>query len=251
MVNEPIRDVLGKPLDDKADTKLMVPKRDEGGANAMLLLCEDDVMLGRAIAEGLGCDFQVDWVRNLVDARLAMETTAYELAVLDLELPDGSGLDLLRAMRRRGDAMAVIILTARNTPNQRVEGLQSGADDYVGKPFDLGELIARCHVAIRRARGQSVAETVLGDLRYNKEGHRLTRHGQDINLSSRELRVFDILAAHAGAIVSKDQIEERLHHITGDLESNAVEVYVSRLRRKIGHDTIKTVRGIGYMLAKA
>jgi len=216
----------------------------------MLLLCEDDRMLGDAIVAALSNDFQVEWVRTLEDARLLLMGASYDLLILDLGLPDGSGLDLLRELRGRGDNMPMIILTARNTPPQRIEGLSLGADDYVTKPFDLGELIARCHVAIRRARGQATTQTHIGPLVYDKSGHSVTREGQRIELSARELRIFDVLVAHLGRIVSKEQIEERLYHLTGDLESNAVEVYISRLRRKIGADMIQTVRGIGYMLRK-
>lgn len=205
-------------------------------------------MLGQTIVECLSEDFQVQWVRTIADARLALDVQDYDLVLLDITLPDGSGLDLLRSVRQNGKAMPILMLTALDAPAQRVEGLMAGADDYIGKPFDLDELLARCHAAIRRARGNPNPAVKMGSLIYDKAGHRVTMNGHPLQLSSRELRVFDTLFANAGRIVSKDQIEERLHHMTGDLESNAVEVYVSRLRRKIGHDLIQTVRGVGYML---
>jgi len=216
----------------------------------MLLLCEDDRMLGEAIVAALSSDFQVEWVCTLEDARLAVRAASYDLLVVDLGLPDGSGLDLVQDVRSNGIRVPIIILTARNAPPQRVEGLNLGADDYIGKPFDLGELIARCHAAIRRARGHAAPELPIGPLVYDKVGRRVLRDGRTLDLSARELRIFDVLAANVGRIVSKDQIEERLHHLTGDYESNAVEVYISRLRRKIGADMIQTVRGIGYLLQK-
>lgn len=214
----------------------------------MLLLVEDDPMLGATIVECLSEDFQVQWVRTLGDARLAMELQTFDLLLFDVTLPDGSGLDLLRSSRETGVDTPILMLTALDAPAQRVEGLMAGADDYIGKPFDLNELIARCHAAIRRARGNPNPAVRIGRLTYDKAGHCVSMDGQPLPLSSRELRVFDTLFANVGRIVSKDQLEERLHHLTGDLESNAVEVYVSRLRRKIGHEMIQTLRGVGYML---
>lgn len=206
-------------------------------------------MLGQTIVDCLSEDFQVHWVRTLGDARLALETQTYDLLLLDITLPDGSGLDLVRDSRDENLTTPILMLTALDAPAQRVEGLMAGADDYIGKPFDLDELIARCHAAIRRARGNPNPTVQLGSLTYDKAGHRVSIDGEPLQLSSRELRVFDTLFANAGRIVSKNHIEERLHHITGDLESNAVEVYISRLRRKLGHDMIQTVRGVGYMLS--
>lgn len=214
----------------------------------MLLLVEDDPMLGRTIVEGLSPHFRVEWVRSLGDARLALEASPYDVLLLDLSLPDGSGLDLLRELRGAGNTIAIIILTSAAAPAQRVEGLRLGADDYVGKPFDLDELIARCEAAARRALGQPAPVLTLGDLVYDRGGHALTRDGVPVPLSSTDLRLFDLLVARAGRIVSKSQIEERLYAWSGEVESNTVEVYISRLRRKVGHDRIRTVRGLGYML---
>ncbi len=214
----------------------------------MLLLIEDDAMLGQAIVEGLSPRFHVEWVRNLSDAQLALDTAAFDVVLLDLVLPDGSGLDFLRRIRGRQVKVPVIILTARNAPAQRIEGLLAGADDYVGKPFDLGELIARCEVSIRRARGHAAPAIQVDGVRYDRAHKRVTVDGVEVPLSATELRVFDVLIGNAGRIVSKSQIEDRLYHWNGGTESNTIEVYVSRLRRKLGRGLIRTVRGLGYQL---
>ena len=216
----------------------------------MLLLVEDDEMLGSATAEGLAHAFKVTWVRNVTDAKFALEEVAFDIVLLDLGLPDGSGLGLLRDMRANRHLEPVIILTALDSPAQRIAGLKAGADDYVGKPFDLGELAARCEALIRRARGHAQSAIDFDGLVYDKAEHRLTQDGQEVVLSATELRIFDLLMAHAGSIVSKSQIEDRLYHWTDGVESNTIEVYVSRLRRKLGRDRIRTVRGLGYMLGR-
>ena len=175
---------------------------------------------------------------------------AFDIVLLDLGLPDGSGLTLLRDMRASHHLEPVIILTALDSPAQRIAGLKSGADDYVGKPFDLGELSARCEALIRRARRQANSAIDFDGILYDKSEHSVTVDGVAVVLSATELRIFDLLMAHAGTIVSKSQIEDRLYHWTDGVESNTIEVYVSRLRRKLGHDRIRTVRGLGYMLGR-
>lgn len=214
----------------------------------MLLVVEDDPMLGAALVEGLSPHFPTELVTTVADARLAVETTTYELAILDLSLPDGSGLELLREWRRDGLAMAVIVLTALDRQQDRVSGLREGADDYVGKPFDLDELIARCEAALRRLHGHAAPQVKIGALSYDRAARLVTVDGQAVALSATDLRVLDMLVAHRGRIVSKAEIEDRLARAGGDIESNAVEVYVSRLRRKLGRDLISTVRGLGYMI---
>jgi len=215
----------------------------------LILVVEDDPLLGPALVEGLAPHFHADLVTSIADAELALATTEYDLALLDVGLPDGSGLDLLRAWRAQGRNMPVIVLTALDRPQERVAGLQLGADDYVGKPFDLDELIARCHAALRRLRGHAAPALAIGPVSYDKAARLVTRDGQLVALSATELRVFDLLVASRGRIVDKRQIEERLSHWNGEIESNAVEVYVSRLRRKLGKELISTVRGLGYMIA--
>jgi DNA-binding response OmpR family regulator len=213
-----------------------------------VLLVEDDEMLGSAIADGLAARFQVDWVRNLDDAEAALRTGSYEFMVLDLGLPDGSGLDLLSAERRRGNPIPVIILTARGQLADRLAGLNGGADDYLVKPFDLDELIARGEVMRRRMRGSASPVITCGDLAYEPATRAVTLAGKPLLLSARELAVFDVLMAGQGRVISKDRIEARLFDLGSEVESNAVEVYVSRLRRKIGRERIVTVRGLGYTI---
>jgi DNA-binding response OmpR family regulator len=215
-----------------------------------VLLIEDDRMLGGAIADGLRPRFQVEWVRTVADAEAALATDGFDLAVLDLGLPDGSGLDLLKRERRRGGQLPILILTARDAIQDRLAGLNSGADDYLTKPFDLDELIARCEAILRRAQGRASPVIEQGDLVYEPAARTASLAGEALHLSARELAVLDILLANRGRVVSKNQIEERLYSADEAAESNTVEVHVSHLRRKIGRDRIRTVRGLGYMMPK-
>lgn len=205
-------------------------------------------MLGDALAEGLAQHFPTQLVRTLADARLALTTTDFDLMILDLSLPDGSGTDLLRELRRDRRPLPVIVLTARDRTQDRIEGLQLGADDYVGKPFDLDELIARCHAVRRRVQGDLAPLIELGPLRWDPASHAGTVDGQPLILSATEQRLLEVLLSARGRLLSKSQIEERLYDWDTEIESNTVEVYVSRLRRKIGKDLIRTVRGLGYMI---
>ncbi|RJF80532.1 DNA-binding response regulator [Oleomonas cavernae] len=215
-----------------------------------LLLIEDDRMLGKAIADGLRPRFQVEWVKTVADAEAALATDGFDLAVLDLGLPDGSGLDLLKRERRQGNKLPVLILTARDAIQDRLAGLNTGADDYLTKPFDLNELIARCEAILRRAQGRASPLIEQGDLVYEPAARTASLAGEPLHLSARELAVLDILLANRGRVVSKNQIEERLYSADEVAESNTVEVHVSHLRRKIGRDRIRTVRGLGYMMPK-
>ncbi|MCW1382530.1 response regulator transcription factor [Novosphingobium sp. KCTC 2891] len=214
------------------------------------LLVEDDQMMGAAIAEGLEPHFRVEWVRNLADAEVALRVGGHDFMVLDLGLPDGSGLDLLRAERRRGNMIPVLILTARGELDDRLAGLNSGADDYLVKPFDLPELIARCEAIMRRLRGSGSPVIRHGPLTYEPATRTVTLDGQPLLLSARELAVLDLLLIHHGRVVSKAQIEQHLYDLDAEIESNTVEVYISRLRRKIGHDMIVTMRGLGYVMPR-
>ncbi|MET0747326.1 MAG: response regulator [Rhizobium sp.] len=214
-----------------------------------ILLVEDDDTLGSAVRDHIAATVHaVDWVKNLADAANAANSVHYGLILLDLNLPDGIGIDFLKSRRKNDDATPVIILTARDQISDRIEGLNSGADDYLVKPFNLGELSARIMAVARRYSGSPQPMLKIGDLEIDQSQRRLLLSGKDIILTGREWAVLDLLVARPGALVSKDQIEEALYAFGSEIESNTVEVYVSRLRKKIGKDRIRTARGVGYSL---
>ena len=214
-----------------------------------VLLVEDDKAIGSAVRDHIAAaTHAVDWARDLATARDFLAVAAYELILLDLGLPDGQGIDLLRELRRRGDKAAVLILSARDQIAQRIEGLNAGADDYLTKPFDLAELAARVAAVARRYSASPNPERRLGPLTIDTAGRRLTRDGVAVTLSAREWAVLDRLARSPGAIVAKSDIEDALYAFGAEVESNTVEVYVSRLRKKLGAGLIKTERGLGYRL---
>jgi two-component system OmpR family response regulator/two-component system response regulator QseB len=216
-----------------------------------VLLVEDDAMLGKATVEGLKTSFAVDWCENAEDASVAMKTTSYDLVILDINLPGQSGLELLQALRSSNDNRPVLFLTARDTVPQRIEGLNAGADDYLVKPFDLDELIARSNSLIRRSTGRGNPEIICGDVVYNPQAKQATLKGKAVKLSGRELTVLEILMTHLGQVVSKSQIEEHIYDWdSADIESNTIEVHVSSLRKKLGKDFIKTIRSVGYIVEK-
>lgn len=213
------------------------------------LLIEDDAVLGAGVRDYLSrAGDAVDWMQTLSDASEAARSVAYDLVLLDLRLPDGSGLGFLRALRSGGNKTPVIILTAHDQIRDRIEGLDSGADDYLVKPFNLGELSARISAVTRRFRGNASTTVKFGSLEINASDRRVSDGSGQIDLSAREWAVLDALAARPGAIISKARIEEALYAFGSEIESNTVEVYVSRLRKKLGKDRVETVRGIGYKL---
>lgn len=214
-----------------------------------VLLVEDDVMLGKATADGLKTSFAVDWCQSAEDAVLALKTTPYDLVILDINLPGQSGLDMLRDLRRANDDRPVLFLTARDAIRHRIEGLNAGADDYLVKPFDLDELLARASALIRRSQGRASPEIMHGDIVYDPVAKQARRSGQAVRLSGRELAVLEILMTNMGKVISKSQIEDHIYDWdSSDIESNTIEVHVSSLRRKLGKDLIKTIRGVGYMV---
>jgi two-component system OmpR family response regulator len=214
-----------------------------------ILLVEDDPLIGGAVRDHAAAEgHAVDWARNLADAAALRDVAEFGLILLDLRLPDGDGNTFLNAIRAARDATPVIILTARDQISDRIAGLNNGADDYLVKPFDLGELAARIHAVVRRARQQQEPILVLGDLHIEPAARSVNIGGAAIDLTAREWAVLDRLAQRPGAIVSKEQIEEALYAFGSEVESNTVEVYVSRLRKKIGQDRVATVRGLGYRL---
>lgn len=214
-----------------------------------VLLIEDDEALGAAVREQLEEDGHcVDWARRLDTARDHLGLAPYELILLDLMLPDGRGLDLLKEARRGGDATPVIILTALDQISDRIAGLNAGADDYMVKPFDLYELSARVGAVSRRYRGAPAPSLRIGDLDVDLVERRVAREGRDVALTAREWALFDAFARHPGAILSKTQLEERLYSFDREVEPNTIEAHVSRLRKKLGAERIETVRGLGYRL---
>ena len=216
-----------------------------------ILLIEDDAILGVAVRDQIAADgHTVDWVQRLDDASDCVRTVRYELVLLDLMLPDGRGLDFLRARRQAGDATPVIILTALDQISERIAGLNSGADDYLVKPFDLSELSARIGAVARRYGGSPNPHVVLGDLTIDTAARSVQRSGRTVTLTAREWSIFEAFLQRPKVLQSKAQLEERLYSFDAEVESNTIEVYIGRLRKKLGHDVIVTTRGMGYRLAE-
>lgn len=217
-----------------------------------VLLVEDAALLGEAVRDQISEDgHAVDWVQCLDHATAALATTAYDLILLDLILPDGQGLDLLKRRRRGGDSTPVIILTARDQLSDRIDGLNAGADDYLVKPFDLSELSARVAAVARRYAGNPNPLIQLGELDIDLANHSLTRAGQNVALTAREWALLEALLRRPHALLSRSQLEDRLYAFGAEIESNTIEVHVSRLRKKLGRHVIETVRGMGYRLGQA
>lgn len=214
-----------------------------------ILVIEDEPLLADAICVHLKkAGHAVDWMDRLGDAAAALDTTDYGLVLLDLHLPDGRGLDLLKQRRAKGDKRPVIICTARDQIRDRIEGLNAGADDYLVKPFDLDELIARVLAVQRRYDAQPNPLVTIGPLKFDTSSRQLWKGEESIDVTAREWALIECLIRRPGAIVSKAQVEEALYAMGSEVESNTVEVYVSRLRKKLGSDAIETVRGLGYRL---
>lgn len=214
-----------------------------------VLLVEDDDILGQAVRDHvLASGHAVDWMQTAEDAVLAVATVTYGLILLDLRLPDGSGLDILKNLRAAHNPVPVIVLTAHDQISDRIQGLNAGADDYLVKPFNLDELTARMLAVSRRYGGNSLSIVDVGDLEI-KITERIIQSPQgEITLSGREWAVLECLLHRTGAIVSKAQIEEALYAFGSEIMSNTVEVYISRLRKKLGHERIRTIRGVGYKI---
>ncbi len=217
-----------------------------------ILLAEDDRLLGAGIRAGLGqVGFVVDWVEDGDSADAALAAHGYDAVVLDLGLPKRDGMAVLRRLRGAANPVPVLILTARDAIADRVGGLDAGADDYLVKPFDLAELQARLRALLRRARGGADPVLRIGRLTIDSGARRVALDGVPIALSARELAVLERLAANAGRVLSKAQIEDGLYGWGDEIESNAVEVYVHHLRRKLFPELIRTVRGVGYTIPAA
>ena len=214
-----------------------------------ILLIEDDTVLGAAVRDQIAADgHSVDWMTRLDQAGDAMAGAAYDLVLLDLMLPDGRGLPFLKALRARGDVTPVIILTALDQVSDRIDGLNAGADDYLVKPFDLAELSARIGSVARRYTGNPNPIITHGTLEIDRAAKSIRRAGKPIALTAREWALFDAFLARPGQLLSKAQLEEKLYAFDSEVESNTIEVHVSRLRKKLGNDVIDTERGLGYRL---
>ena len=214
-----------------------------------VLVVEDEADIADALLRFLRAGgHAVDHAPDLETARTALRVAAHDAVVLDLGLPDGSGLDLLREERGRGNRVPVLVATARDRIDERIAGLDAGADDYVVKPYDLAEIEARLRAHGRRAGGDPSPESRVGALRIDRAGARVFRDGDEIRLTSREWALFDALLSARGRVLSKPALEERLFAFDDAIEGNAVEVYVSRLRTKLGAATIQTRRGLGYLI---
>lgn len=212
-----------------------------------ILIVEDDEVLLEGLRAGLAIEgFVADAVETIEDARHATEVVEYDAVVLDIALPDGSGLDLLDEWRRAGVVTPVLLLTARNAIRDRIEGLDLGADDYLGKPFDLDELGARIRAIGRRAKGVASTALVWRDIEIDVAHREVRRGGEPVTLSRREFAVLQILFEQPGRVFSRAQLEDRLYGWQEEVGSNAVEVHIHNLRGKLGRDLIETVRGEGY-----
>ncbi|MBA5690706.1 response regulator [Rugamonas apoptosis] len=217
-----------------------------------LLLIEDDPMIGESLEEVLRREnYAVDWVRDGDGAMLALHQDVYNLLLLDLGLPKQQGMDVLRQYRAQGGAAPVLIVTARDAMASRVEGLDAGADDYLIKPFDIDELLARIRALLRRGKAPNQALVSYGGLQVDMAAHIASFNGTPLHLPAREFAVLRALLDTPGSVVSKNKLEDSIYGWGEEIESNAIDVYIHHLRKKLGSGFIKNVRGVGYKLATA
>ncbi len=217
-----------------------------------LLLVEDDPMIGEAVQDLLRAEhYAVDWVRDGDAADTALRTSAYDLVMLDLGLPRRDGITVLRDLRTRKDRTPVLVATARDAVAQRIEGLDAGADDYVLKPYDLDELLARIRALLRRASGRAEPVYEHKGVSINPSTREASVNGVPVVLSGREWAVLEPLLARPGLVLSRQQLEDKLYGWGDEVSSNAVEVYIHGLRKKLGPDILLNVRGVGYLVPKA
>jgi DNA-binding response OmpR family regulator len=213
-----------------------------------ILLVEDDELLGAGIRDALArARYALEWVQDGRKALAALRASAFELVILDLGLPGLDGMEVLRALRAGGGATPVLILSARDAAPQRVAGLDAGADDYLTKPFDVDELLARVRALQRRQRGAAVNVIEHGRLRLDPASHSVTYEGREVPLQRREFMLLHMLLERAGQVLSRAQLEESIYGWDGGVESNSLEVHIHRLRRKLYPGVIRTVRGVGYV----
>lgn len=216
-----------------------------------LLLVEDDDLIGSGLEMSLmQAGYQVDWLRDGELAAIALKTTRYALVILDLGLPGRSGQALLRGLRDAGDTVPVLVITARGTLADRVRGLDDGADDYLSKPFELSEVLARCRALVRRSHGRARDEIIWRDLTIDITARTVTRAGLRIALTAREWAILIQLVSNQGAPQSRARLDDTVYGWQDGVESNTIEVHISSLRKKLGAELIRTVRGIGYLVEK-
>jgi DNA-binding response OmpR family regulator len=213
-----------------------------------VLIVEDNIMIGGGTQKALIQDgMSVDWVKNVEDASNALGTIRYDLVVLDIGLPDGSGLKILSDLRKRAIKIPVLLLTALNTTSDRVRGLDLGADDYMAKPFELAELSARIRALHRRSQGIASPTLTVAGVTLDPAAHTIRKGEQLIDLGSKEFAILQRLFENAGRVVSKTDLEENLYGWDEEVSSNAIEVLIHRIRKKLGTDIVKTIRGVGYI----
>jgi two-component system response regulator QseB len=216
-----------------------------------VLVVEDDPMIGRAVVAGLhDGGYAVDWVRDGGEAELAIANGVYDLALLDLALPRRDGLEILKSVRRAGKTLPILIITARDSVADRIAGLDHGADDYLVKPFDLDELLARARAVIRRHEGRSSPQVTYGALSLDPVKRLVLFHGAPVDLSAREFAVLEALMKEPGAVISREKLEDAVYGWGEEVGSNTIEVHLHHLRRKLKPQIIRNVRGVGYQIAR-
>jgi len=214
-----------------------------------LLLVEDDEMLGKAVRAGLKQDgYTVDWLTDGESALQALESDDFDIIVLDLGLPGMSGIEVLQRIRQKKNAIPVMILTAYDTVSDRISGLDAGADDYLIKPFDLDELLARLRAITRRSSGRTQSHIEVGQIRLDTAAHQVMVGGEEVSISNKEYQLLGYLMNNSGKVIPRDRLESILYGWEGGVESNSLEVYIHNLRKKLGAEYITTVRGVGYRL---
>lgn len=216
-----------------------------------ILLVEDDLDLGDVVKAGLSqCGYAVDWLKDGQSADQALKSENFDAVILDLGIPKLTGIKLLENLRARGSRTPVLILTARETVMDRINGLDSGADDYMVKPFDLDELTARLRALQRRSTERASADIIFGEITLDPASHVVTYKGETLNLPRREFALLQKLLENQGKALSREQLNQSLYSWDEDVDSNALEVHIHNLRKKFGSNLVRTIRGVGYMVEK-